>query len=136
MATKKQPVLSPHLQIYRPQFTSITSICHRITGFLLYFAIIASSWALLCFAYFYDGVVQYGANCECVVYNILKNIFVIVACVIAFALYYHLFNGIRHLFWDIGKGLDLHVARKTAFMVLFSALFMTIFSIVTVLGIL
>jgi len=36
-------------------------------------------------------------------------------------LYYHLCNGIRHLFWDIGKGFELETANKTARMVLFGA---------------
>ena len=48
--------------------------------------------------------------------------------------YYHALNGIRHLFWDIGKGLELETASTTGVLVLIGAVVLTTFSWVIALG--
>jgi succinate dehydrogenase / fumarate reductase cytochrome b subunit len=116
--------LSPHIQIYKPQITSITSILHRLTGVALYLGVV-----LLCILishYTYQvNIVQKEYKCDCI---ILKTIIYTVMFLWTFALYYHLSNGIRHLFWDIGKGFEIETVRKTGIAVLVTALTLTLAS--------
>jgi succinate dehydrogenase / fumarate reductase cytochrome b subunit len=69
--TRDDRPLSPGLQIYRPQLTSVLSIFHRLTGVAL------------------------SIGSPLLVYWL------------TFSLFFHLCNGIRHLFWDAGYGFDL-----------------------------
>lgn len=107
--------LSPHLTIYKPQITSVLSITHRMTGAFLYFGIFVLSWAMIL------GI--YGNSC---IFDYLNTM---VGKLFLFAwtssLFYHLLNGIRHLFWDIGKGLDLKTASTTGILVLIGAVILT-----------
>lgn len=116
--------LSPHIQVYKPQITSITSILHRLTGVALYLGVV-----LLCVLishYTYQvNIVQQEYKCDCMV---LKTIIYTVMFFWTFALYYHLANGIRHLFWDIGKGFEIETVRKTGIAALVTALTLTIAS--------
>ncbi len=122
--TDKRP-LSPHIHIYKPQITSITSILHRITGFALYIGVV-----LLCIlisSYVYQtNIMDQQYKCDCA---ILRSITYFIMFCWAFALYYHLCNGIRHLFWDIGKGFDIDVTKKTGFAVIFISLLFTSLSL-------
>lgn len=98
MTTGRRP-LSPHLQIYRPQITSGVSIFHRITGVLLAFGVLAMVYWLAAAAYgpeSYDRARAVFSSW----YGYLA-LFGWTAC-----LFYHLLNGIRHLFWDIGWGYE------------------------------
>ncbi len=89
--------LSPHLQIYKPQSSSVLSILHRITGvFLSLGSLLLAVWI---FAAAYDERL----------YDSLGGFFRSLIGTLALiawsgAFYYHLCNGIRHLFWDAGKG--------------------------------
>ncbi|GAA6137200.1 hypothetical protein NBRC116583_09470 [Arenicella sp. 4NH20-0111] len=51
-----------------------------------------------------------------------------------FAMFYHLCNGIRHLFWDIGKGFDLENLHKSGYAVLISSTILTVITVVTALS--
>ena len=92
----KRP-LSPHLQIYRPQITSVMSILHRLTGILLALGalqlalwIVAAAQGPETFATiqaFNDSWLGRGLLCGWTA-----------------ALFYHLANGVRHLLWDAGFG--------------------------------
>ncbi len=99
MSSSERP-LSPHLQVYRPQLTSVLSITHRGTGIAL-----ALGTALLAYwlAALAAGPESYGQARA-----ILGSWFGrAVLFVFSYALFYHLCNGIRHLFWDVGLGFDL-----------------------------
>lgn len=118
---KNRP-LSPHLSIYRPQLTSILSILHRITGSYLYLGIVILAWFLFTLTYF-PNVINNFALCvnTCNLTSFALQFLLLSWC---FSLFYHLLNGIRHLFWDIGKGFELKNTYITGkLVVIFSILF-------------
>ncbi len=127
MSERKRP-LSPHLQIYKPQISSISSITHRITGVILYFTIIAISWYIVYYAY-QINVGGDSIRCECLLNDILGYLLYSAAIFVVFALYYHFLNGIRHLFWDIGKGFDKEIATRNGIIILVSSVLLTVFTI-------
>ena len=97
---KKQNLpLSPHLQIYKPQITSILSISHRITGFCLNFLInLLVLWVL------YNS-----SRRDLLLFFFISNAFIVKInnfILGIFGLTYHALNGIRHIFWDFGFFLD------------------------------
>ena len=99
MALRDRP-LSPHLQIYRPQLTSVLSIIHRLCGVFL-----ASGAMMLCF-----WLVTAAAGPEYYAWSEwFLTSWVGYALLLAwsFSLFYHMCNGIRHLFWDIGVGFSI-----------------------------
>lgn len=122
---------SPHLQIYRWNLSSLTSIFHRATGIALYFSVIIISW----FIVYYSTRINIGESetCECLLMSIIHNLFILAIILITFSLFYHYCNGIRHLFWDIGKGYDLKVANRNSIIVIFSSLVLTIITILACL---
>ncbi|MCW8836214.1 MAG: succinate dehydrogenase, cytochrome b556 subunit [Rhodospirillales bacterium] len=119
MTTGKRP-LSPHLQIYRPQITSILSITHRLTGLAL-----AAGTLLL--AYWLTAA-AYGPDAFAVAQVFIGSwIGVLMMMGWTFALFYHLCNGVRHLLWDMGWGFELHQVRMSGLVVVFVSLTMTAF---------
>lgn len=102
--------LSPHLQIYRPQLTSILSIVHRMTGVGLALGALLVVWWLLAAAT--------GPGYFAVVDGLLTSWFgLLVLLGSTWALAYHLLNGIRHLVWDMGYGFELETVDKTGWAV-------------------
>jgi succinate dehydrogenase / fumarate reductase cytochrome b subunit len=122
---------SPHLQIYKWNISSLTSIFHRFTGILLYFSIIAIVWYIVYYTYQINPA-ESSETCDCPMMAMFDQIFFLAAIGVTFSLYYHFCNGIRHLFWDIGKGFELRTARNSGVFVIFSALILTIITIATV----
>ncbi len=99
MPIKQRPV-SPHIQIYRPQLTSLLSILHRATGlFLVLGLIVIFSW-LVCVALGEESFQLFNSIGSTLVGKILS-------LGLVFSLVYHSFNGIRHLAWDFGYGFEL-----------------------------
>ena len=123
MNATKRP-LSPHLQIYRPQLTSVLSITHRLTGFALSLVIILSP-AILYF-------LTLSKDSHTLVMNVFQNGFVKLVLFLAiFGLSYHLCNGIRHLAWDAGYGLDLDSSYKSGYAVVLISLGITFLIVLT-----
>ena len=123
MNATKRP-LSPHLQIYRPQLTSVLSITHRLTGFALSLVILLSP-AILYF-------LTLSKNSHTLVMNMFQNSFVKLVLFLAiFGLSYHLCNGIRHLAWDAGYGLDLDSSYKSGYAVVAISLGITLLVVLT-----
>jgi succinate dehydrogenase / fumarate reductase cytochrome b subunit len=92
--------LSPHLQIYRPQITSVLSICHRITGIFLSVGAIVLVWWLLAAA---QGPESYARAA-----GFLGSFFGLLFLFgWTYALWFHFCAGIRHLVWDVGYGLEI-----------------------------
>ena len=119
--------LSPHIQIYKPQITSLTSIMHRITGVVSFVGLLMVCWFIVYNVYF-------ASNPQNIPYNsfgikILCVLRYMVLVGFIFCLYYHMCNGIRHLFWDAGKGFDIEVANKTGKIVIITSIFLTIANI-------
>jgi succinate dehydrogenase / fumarate reductase cytochrome b subunit len=99
MASRERP-LSPHLQIYRPQITSILSILHRITGAALAVGTLLLVYWLAAAA---GGPDAYDAA-QSVIGSVIGQLLLFGW---TWALFFHLVNGIRHLLWDAGKGFEL-----------------------------
>ena len=121
MESVKRP-LSPHLQVYKPQLTSILSITHRGTGvFLSLGSLLLTCWlvALATGEQAFNNLQQHGTAW----YGKL----ILIAFI--FSIFYHLSNGIRHLFWDAGKGLDIDTAYKSGYAVIASAIILTLSTI-------
>jgi len=96
--------LSPHLQIYRWQLTSVLSILHRATGVALSAGTILLVWWLIAAASgpeAYEGVQDFLGSW----------IGLLLLFGWTLSLFYHLCNGIRHLVWDTGYGVSLRGAR-------------------------
>ena len=111
---------SPHIQIYGWNICSLTSILHRMTGVLLFLSVVIVSWYIVLFTYNYDkeGAVSL---CECSWWNIFEYVAGGAMIAIIVAISYHASNGIRHLFWDIGKGFKICTAKFTGYLVLLTA---------------
>ena len=115
----RQRPLSPHLQIYKPQLTSILSILHRASGIALSMgSLILVFWVI---------ALTLGDATYTLYLNIINNWFgKLILFGFTFALFYHLSNGIRHLFWDAGYGYDLKQAYMSGSLVIFFSLTLTI----------
>ena len=96
--------LSPHLQVYRPQMTSISSIFVRITGNALIVGALLVVWLLIALA---SGPDAY-ATANAVATSWLGKLIFLGSI---WALWYHTLGGIRHLIWDTGRGLELETAE-------------------------
>ncbi len=120
MATDNRP-LSPHLQVYRPQLTSVLSISHRVSGVALSVGLfLVVAWLLALAA----GPERFAA-----INDILASAPALFALVIwTAALFYHLLNGIRHLLWDAGWLLDLRGAYASGWTVVTLAFVLTAIS--------
>ena len=116
---EKNP-LSPHLQIYGWQISSLLSITHRIVGVVNVAAI-----TLICL---WTISLLFGEDN----YEFLKNLFqsffgkfIIVSLSWSFS--FHALNEIRHLFWDLGYGFDLKISKITGVITIVGSLVLTIF---------
>ena len=112
--------LSPFMigPYYKPQLTSMLSIVHRITGVGLAAGVMLMVAWLCAIA---AGPEAYAKVAPCV--NSIFGKLVLVA--FTWALLYHFCNGIRHLMWDTGKGLDLPTAEKTGYAVMAGSVLLT-----------
>lgn len=126
---KDQRPTSPHLQIYAWNISSVTSIMHRLTGVSLYFSIVAISWYVVLFTYRIDSSGEMSESCDCLWGNLIEYALCAAAMAMIFALYYHFCNGIRHLFWDIGKGFQLETAKRNGFLVIIVATILTVLTV-------
>lgn len=114
--------LSPHLQVYRPQLTSMTSILTRITGNALLFGTILIVWWLLAAATS-EGYFNF-------VNAILTSWFgKLVMLGSIWALWYHTLSGVRHLIWDSLRGLDIPTAEKLGWAVIWGSIALTVLTV-------
>ena len=88
--------LSPHLQIYRPQLTSVLSISHRASGIFL------GTAGLLALVVWLGSIALGPSQYEMTMSFLRHPLMLPVLLLWTGAFYYHLSNGIRHLFWDMG----------------------------------
>ncbi len=115
--------LSPHLQIYRPQYTSILSIFHRATGVCMTVSAILVVWWFIAAA----TSPEYFETADWFLTSFIGNLVMLGSLA---ALWYHFCNGIRHLWWDIGQGFDLDVSEKTGYAVLGGTVVLTLLTII------
>lgn len=117
--------LSPHLTIYRPQMTSMTSIFVRVTGNALIVAALMIVWWLLAAAT--------GPEAFACADAVLRSWFGdLVLTLSVWALWYHLLGGLRHLIWDLGYGLDLQSAYAMGYVMIGGSLVLTLLTIIVV----
>lgn len=119
--------LSPHMSIFRPQMTWLnTSILHRITG-------IGMSVTALLIVWWFIAAAS-GAEYFAFVDGILTSwIGVLVMVASLWAVWFHFFNGIRHLRWDAGVGMGLGESARSGVIVLVLSIVMTVLCIILAL---
>tara|TARA_Y200000002_G_scaffold317612_1_gene276303 strand:+ start:332 stop:709 length:378 start_codon:yes stop_codon:yes gene_type:complete len=105
MNYEKNP-LTPHLQIYKWQISSLLSITHRITGVINAIAISAICiWLLF--------VIK---NEEILLVNILSGFLAkFISISLCWTFSFHILNEIRHLIWDAGYGFDPKISKITGY---------------------
>lgn len=125
MSSPKSPPnnrpLSPFMigPYYKPQLTSMLSITHRLTGMVLSAGTLLLAGWLIAIAGGPECYASYSAHVSAW-YGL------VVLFGFSWALLYHLCNGIRHLFWDIGKGLEIETAYKSGYAVLAVSALLTV----------
>jgi succinate dehydrogenase / fumarate reductase cytochrome b subunit len=111
--------LSPHLQIYKPILTMVMSILHRLTGIALYAGTLLLAWWLI--AASTDA--KAFATASWLIASIYGRL---VLFGFTWALFTHLLGGIRHIFWDTGRGLDHPQREQLAQITLVGGVLLTI----------
>lgn len=119
MKNKKRPI-SPHLSIYKPQITSILSISHRISGVFQSIGLII---ILLLLASLFLGEVFYNYFMF-FIESYFGKIFIFFYML---SLCYHMFNGIRHILWDLGYGFEMKSVYYSGYAVIFFTIILFIF---------
>jgi len=111
--------ISPHLQVYKPQMSSVTSIFHRITGCALGLGtLLLTLWLITAAS---------GDSAFSVVQAIFASwIGILILIGFTAALFYHFANGIRHLAWDAGHGFELPVMHRSGVLVFAATVFLTV----------
>jgi succinate dehydrogenase / fumarate reductase cytochrome b subunit len=110
--------LSPHLQIYKMPLSAKLSILHRLTGLAL------TAGAVMLVVWLFS--LAYSSNLAINLHLFFSSTLgKVILMAWTFAFSYHFFNGIRHLFWDVGKGFELSVVNKTGMIVVVAALIVT-----------
>lgn len=117
--------LSPHLSIYRPQMTSISSILTRITGNALIVAAVLIVWWLLAASV---GP-EYFATADAVLTSWFGDL---VLTLSLWAIWYHYLAGLRHLYFDAGRGLDLPTAERLGWVCVIGSVLLTVITIAIV----
>jgi len=111
--------LSPHLTIYRPQLTAITSILTRITGNALLVSALLIVWWFL------------AAATSSVYFDFVDGLLTswfgdLVFFLSLWAMWYHFLAGLRHLYWDAGHGLEIGTAEKLGWAIVIGSVVLTI----------
>jgi len=119
MANRPRP-LSPHLTIYRWPLTMILSIMHRVTGAALSLGMIVFILWLLTIAFSQNGYNFFLSIMESRLGQLALFLW-------SFAFFLHFCNGIRHLYWDTGRGFDKDKVELSARLVIFGSVILTIF---------
>ncbi|MBI1492738.1 succinate dehydrogenase, cytochrome b556 subunit [Halocynthiibacter styelae] len=117
--------LSPHLTIYRPQFTSVTSILTRITGNALIVGTLLTVWWLIALA---SGP-EYFECANAVMTSWFGKLVMLGSL---WALSYHYMAGLRHLWWDSGRGFELDKAKTLAIVVVAGSFVLTILALLII----
>ena len=118
MAAGNRP-LSPHLQIYRPQITSVLSITHRFTGVALSVGFLLLVYWLVALA---RGDAAYAAALQLFGAWPVK----LVLFLFSLAFFYHFCNGLRHLWWDTGRGFEIPQINASGWAVVIASLVLTV----------
>ena len=111
--------LSPHLQIYKWEISSLLSITHRISGVINLFALI--------FIFFWILILSFGENNYELFLTSINSFFgKFILIGFTWSMSFHLLGGIRHLIWDLGYGYEIKTANISGVIVIISSLILTI----------
>ena len=124
-ANKAERPLSPHLQIYRWQIPMLTSILSRVTGNALIVSAVLVVWWLLAAA----TSAEYFALADAVLTSWFGDI---VMTLSVLGLWYHYLTGLRHLYYDAGKGLDIPTAEMLGWACLIGSVVLTALTVIIV----
>jgi succinate dehydrogenase / fumarate reductase, cytochrome b subunit len=114
-----QRPLSPHLQVYKPQLTSVLSFTHRATGCALAVGTIFLVWWLLAAATSDSAF----AMAQAFWYSWIGRLLLLGW---TWSLFFHLCNGIRHLFWDAGRGFELKTTYASGWTAVTASIVLTL----------
>ena len=110
---------SPHLSVYRWPITMTLSILHRMTG-------VALTAGLLVFVGWLMAAADSSAGYQQFSDLALTTLGQIALVGWSFAFFFHLCNGVRHLFWDSGRGFEKHQAEASAWMAIAGSVALTL----------
>ena len=111
--------LSPHIQIYSWNISSLISISHRITSVINIVALI-----IICF---WISSFLFGNSIYSIVQNILNSFFgKLLVIGITWSFSFQILSEIRHLFWDLGYGFELKTSKISGVIVIFGSFIITI----------
>ena len=113
-----QRPLSPHLGVYKFTYTMTLSILHRITGVASSVGFMVFAWWLMALS---SGQEAYAAAMRCLSSPVAK----LLLAGFTFSFVYHFCNGIRHMVWDTGRGLERAQARRSGMFVIVVSLLLT-----------
>jgi len=117
--------LSPHISIYKPQLTSITSILTRITGNALLISTLLIVWWFL--------AASAGPEAFATADGVLTSWFGdIVLTLSVLGLWYHTLAGVRHLIWDTGHGYEVVTAERMGLACLIGSVVLTVITLIFV----
>ena len=118
MNESKNP-LSPHLEIYKWQISSLLSITHRISGVI--------NLISLNLIFFWLLILSFGENNYELFLSIVNSFFgKFILIGFTWSMSFHLLSGIRHLAWDLGYGFEIKTANISGILVVISSLALTI----------
>ncbi|MCK4861590.1 MAG: succinate dehydrogenase, cytochrome b556 subunit [Rhodobacteraceae bacterium] len=117
--------LSPHIEVYRWQLSMLTSMTHRITGVGLTLGAVLVVWWFLAAS----TSAEYFATADAVLTSWFGSLILIGSL---WALCFHFLNGIRHLVWDTGRGLELESTKKSGIVVLAGSVVLTIVTLLVI----
>ena len=110
--------LSPHLQIYKLSITMVMSIVHRLTGAALYVGTLLLAWWLI--------AVAQGEKYYVFVNAVLGHpIGKLILFAYTWALIHHMLGGMRHLYWDTGRGFALSSINRLSWLTVFGSISLT-----------
>jgi len=107
MAWNDKRPMSPHLQVYKLPLTAYVSIGNRVAG-------VINSFALFMLVLVIASAAGTPTDSSTILWLLNSWLGMLALFVFTFTLYFHMCNGIRHLFWDVGVGFELEMADKTA----------------------
>ena len=111
--------LSPHIQIYSWNISSLISISHRITGVI--------NIVVLTIICFWIASFLFGNSIYSIVQNILNSFFgKLLVIGITWSFSFQILSEIRHLFWDLGYGFELKTSNISGAIVIFGSFIMTV----------
>ena len=117
--------LSPHLQVYRPQLTSMTSILVRVSGVSLLLGALLIVWWFLAAA----SSPEYFEIADGFITSWFGDLIMTLS---VWALWFHALGGLRHLIWDTGRGLEVDTAEKMGIAMIVVSVVLTILTILIV----